>query len=159
MNPQTNYAKKIGVIFPILPRHFSKLLRKDYPVFIKFTNFNLKNCSKIIFYLSRKGTFVGEAEVKNIQKLDPKHVWSKLENRLFLEKSEFFDYVTISPIGKSARKTKKLTVFELKKIKQYRNPITSLFPATPSGRYLTIGMDKKLKKSQNIDYIEITNWC
>lgn len=121
INPEKSQI--IGCIFPILPNHVSNLFSQNQPVFVKFTKFYLNFCSKIIFYVSGKKILVCEAKVKKIRKMNQNQVWSSYGTRLFLGKKEYDKYATISPIGKSYRKIKTITVFELRKPKKFFNDI------------------------------------
>lgn len=137
--------EKVGCIFPILRHHVSNLFGKDQPVFVKFTRFKPENCSLIIFYVSGDKLLIGEANVENVERLDPNIVWSRYNDRLFLNQTEYNEYTKISPIGKTKRKIKEITVFELKDPRRYETSIKSIFTVPPSGRYLTQKMVREIR--------------
>lgn len=135
----------IGAIFPVLRDHVSNLFNGNRDVFVKFTRLNLSSGSTIVFYVSGEKLLGGEAKVTHIEKLTPDVAWSCYKDRVFLDEESWKKYAKISPISKEERKMRKLTVFELKNIRKYRKPITSVYPVTASGRYLTREMIKKIR--------------
>lgn len=145
MTDNSEKTNKIGYIFPILHKHISRVFDQEHPVFLKFTKLKTENCSKIVFYVSGKKLLIGDAQVENIERLDPNVVWSRYKDRLFLNEEEYIKYTKISPISKTKRKMKTLTIYELKNPRRYKNPIESIFPVTPSGRYLTQEMVRKIR--------------
>jgi len=129
--------KTIGVIFPILPEHVSKLFNSGKDVFVKFTSLSLENNFTIVFYVSGEKKLIGEGKITNITRLDPNLAWARYNGRIFLNEEEYFQYVDISPISKNKRKMTEITVMELRNIRRYKKPIDSIEPVTSSGRYLT----------------------
>ena len=140
-------VKKIGAIFPVLSEHVSNLFDWDRDVFVKFTNFNIKRGFTIVFYVSREQMLIGEAKVDHIEKLSPDLAWSRYKNRIFLDEEEYYKYVRVSPISGKERKMNRVTVFELRNVKQYKRPIKSMYPVTSSGRYLNEKMIEKIRSA------------
>ena len=137
----------VGAIFPVLPEHVPNLLDPGRDVFVKFTKLtNLRSGSTIVFYVSREKVLVGEGKVGAVEKLNPEVAWSRYKDRIFLDKEEYDSYTKISPISGEERKMRKLTVFVLNKVKTYRKPFGSIYPVTPSGRYLTKEMVNEIRK-------------
>lgn len=136
-----------GAIFPVLPEHVPNLFDRGRDVFVKFTRFtNLRTGSTIVFYVSREKVLVGEGRVKVVEKLNPEVAWSRYRDRIFLDKEDFDSYIEISPTSREKRKMRKLTVFVLNKVKKYQKPFGSIYPVTPSGRYLTKEMVNEIRK-------------
>jgi len=137
----------VGAIFPVLPEHVPNLFDHGRNVFVKFTKLtNLRTGSKIVFYVSREKVLVGEGKVKVIEKMNPKVAWSRYRGRIFLDEEEFDSYTEISPISGEKRKMRRVAVFVLNKVKKYRKPFRSIYPVTPSGRYLTKEMVNEIKE-------------
>ncbi|MGA2681494.1 MAG: DUF365 domain-containing protein [Candidatus Bathyarchaeia archaeon] len=106
-------------------------------VFAKYTNMcRLGVNSKIVFYATGGTGVVGEGIIERIEKFSPEKAWNCYESRLFLDYEEYKQYTLISPIGKTSRPLSEITVFVLKKIKQFRTRHLT-FKVTPSGAYLT----------------------
>ena len=77
---------------------------------------------------------------------DPETAWISYEEQLFLNETEYNRYVVRSPISGKDRKMNRITVFVLKDLRKYKNPMKPVFKVTPSGRYLTNEEYKQLKK-------------
>lgn len=138
-------VKKFGAIFPVKSEHVSNLFDHNRDVFVKFTKMNLKRGSILVFYVSREKLLIGEAMVGHIERLAPDVAWSRYKNRVFLDEEDYDKYVRVSPISRKKRKMKKVTVFELENIKQYKSPIESIYTVTSSGRYLNRKMVGKIR--------------
>ena len=136
----------VGAIFPISCEHFENLVSTNRNVFAKFTNLLVKPNSLIVFYGSGTKTLIGDARTTNVERLDPNTAWTRYGSRLFLDYVDYFNYTSISPIGKEKRKMSKITVFELKKIRRYPKAIKPYHTSTPSGRYLTQEMFDAIQK-------------
>lgn len=145
MSRERRRVKMIGAIFPILREHVSNLFGGDRDVFVKFTKLNLDRSSLIVFYVSREKLLFGEAKVGHIERLNPDAAWSRYRNRVFLNEEEYDRYVRVSPISKEDRKMHEVTVFELQNMRKYKRPVRSVYPITPSGRYLTKEMIDKIR--------------
>lgn len=134
-------------IFPVSSKNASSLFDQKRSVFVKFTKFvKLERGSRIVFYVSKEKKLVGEGTIVKVENLDPENAWISYEEQLFLNETEYNRYVVRSPISGKDRKMKRITVFVLKNLRKYKNPIKSVFKVTPSGRYLTNEEYKKLKK-------------
>lgn len=145
MSRESRRVKIVGAIFPILRKHISNLFSHDRVVFVKFTKMNLESGFTIVFYVSREKSLIGEAKVRHTERLSPDVAWSRYKNSLFLEEQEYNEYVRISPINKEKRKMSEVTVLELKNSRRYKKPVKPIYPVTPSGRYLTKQMVKKIR--------------
>lgn len=145
MNRELRRTKIIGAIFPVSSEHVSNLFRYNRDVFVKFTKLNLNSGSTIVFYVSGEKLFIGEAKVHRIEKLNPDIAWDRYKGRVFLDKEEYDEYAKISPISKEKRKMSEIIVFLLENIRKYKKPTRSIYPITPSGRYLTSKMIKKIR--------------
>ena len=145
MSRERRRIKIIGAVFPLLREHVSSLFGRDRDVFVKFTLLNLKKGYTIVFYVSGEKLLIGEAKVKHIERLDPDIAWSRYKDRVFLNKEEYGQYVRISPINNEERKMSKVTIFELENVMKYKKPVKSMYPVTPSGRYLTKKMIHKIR--------------
>lgn len=142
------HKEVVGAVFPIKPRHVPALFECNRDVFVKFTNLELENDFTIVLYVSGDKTFIGEAKVKQIRRMNPNDAWISYKERIFLNEREYSEYVNISPVSKAKRKMKEITVLELDRVRKYRKPIKSEFSVAPSGRYLTKEMANKIKSSR-----------
>ena len=145
MSRERRRVKIIGVIFPVLREHVCNLFSRDRDVFVKFTKWNLESGSTIVFYVSREKLLIGEAKVGNVERLNPDVAWSRYKDRIFLDEGEYDKYVRVSPISKEERKMSEVTIFELENMRKYKKPVGSIYPVTPSGRYLTKEMIDKIR--------------
>ena len=68
--------------------------------------------------------------------MKPETAWSRFGKQIFLNKSEYNQYVVKSPITQKDRKMTEITVFILRNLKRYKKPTMSMYNVTPSGRYL-----------------------
>ena len=121
------------------------MFRYNRDVFVKFTRLNLDSGSTIVFYVSGEKLLIGEAKVDHIERLNPDIAWDRYKGRVFLDKEEYDEYAKISPISKEERKMCEITVFLLENIRKYKKPTRSVYPVTPSGRYLTSEMIRKIR--------------
>ena len=121
------------------------MFRYNRDVFVKFTRLNLDSGSTIVFYVSGEKLLIGDAKVDHIERLNPDVAWERYKGRVFLDKEEYDEYARISPISKEERKMSEITVFLLENIRKYKKPTRSIYPVTPSGRYLTSKMIKKIR--------------
>ena len=137
--------KIIGAIFPILPKHVPALFGGNRDVFVKFTKFTLKEDMTIIFYVCGKKKLVGNGKIKSIEKMSPERAWSQYKGRIFLDKIEYYSYAKTSPISGEARKMNEIMVFTLTNMRKYKKPLSSLYPITPSGRYLSRKIESEIK--------------
>jgi len=130
-------SRKVGAIFPVLEEHVSNIFNGDHDVFVKFTKMKLKKGILLIFYVSRKKVLMGQAKIKNVEKLHPNVAWSLYNNRIFLNHKEYKKYVEISPISGKKRKMKEISAFTLTNIKKYDTPVLSTLAVTSAGRYIS----------------------
>ena len=114
-------------------------------IFIKFTNLRINIGYKILFYVSKHKILVGEAIISDFEKTTPFTLWEKYSNRIYLDKDDFDNYITFSPVTKEIRKMKKITVFKLDRVKRFKKPIKPTFLITPNGRYLTKKLSKEIQ--------------
>ena len=129
----------VDAIFPISAQHAKKIFDDKKDVFVKYTNFSkLTRNSKIIFYVSGEKLLFGEAKIEKVISLEPNAVWAKFSERLFLNEEELNEYSSNSPIERTYRKKRLMTVFELKNLKKYGKKISFPFGITAAGRYVTI---------------------
>jgi len=126
----------VGAIFPVSLIQAKRILEEDKRVFGKYTKFNrLKENDKLIFYVSGEKKLAGEAVIEKITCLTPTAAWMTYGAKLFLNKKEFEQYTSISPIGGKTRTSPKITLFLLKDVKKYDPAIQSSIKMTPSGCY------------------------
>jgi len=114
-------------------------------VFVKFTRLNLKSGFTIVFYVSGEKLLIGEAKIDHIERLAPEVAWAHYKGRVFLDEEEYDKYVRVSPISKEQRKMGLVTIFELENVRKYKRPVRSIYPATPSGLYLTKEMIDRIR--------------
>ena len=145
MDRELRRTKILGAIFPVSGEHASNLFSYNRDVFVKFTRLNLDSGSTIVFYVSGEKLLIGEAKVDHIERLNPDIAWDRYKSRIFLDKEEYDKYAKISPISKEERRMSEITIFLLENIREYKKPIRSIYPITPSGRYLTSEMIKKIR--------------
>jgi len=125
-----------GAIFPISPENVSSLFNQKKSAFIKFTKFKkLQRGSKIVFYTCKK--LVGEGIIEKVERVEPKIAWSHYGKQIFLNENQYSKYTARSPISGEDRKMTQITIFFLKSLKRYKNPIRCIYNVTPAGRYLT----------------------
>ena len=137
---------KLGAIFPILPENVERLFDQKQTVFVKYTKFKeLERGSKIVFYVSKEKKLIGEGTVERVEKANPKTAWAHYGRRIFLNETEYNQYVSKSPVDGRNRKTVEITLFILKKLKKYRNPVQWTYSITPSGFYITREKYKELR--------------
>ena len=153
LSREPRQIKRIGAIFPVLREHVSNLFGRGRDVFVKFTKLNLESGAIIVFYVSREGLLIGEAKVGNIERLSPDAAWSRYKNRMFLDEEEYYQYVRISPVSKEKRKMSEVTVFELENMRKYKEPVRSIYLVTPSGRYLTKKMIKRIRSLRTHSFV------
>lgn len=136
----------IGAIFSISNDNVNRLFFEGKSVFVKFTIFNrLSEGSKIVFYVSKEAKLIGEGTIEKIDKGNPKEIWERYKDRLFLDKEAYSKYVEVTAIGGGGlRGSKDITSFVLKDLKCFPKAILG-YRITPAGRYF----DKK-------EYSEIT---
>jgi len=128
----------IGAIFPISAENAVSIFDQKRSVFVKFTNLKkLKKGSKMVFYVSKQKKLVGEGVVLEVEKMKPEIAWIRYGNQIFLDESEYKQYVVKSPISGEDRKMAMITVFLLRKLKKYDKPVECMYNITPAGCYLT----------------------
>lgn len=136
-----------GAIFPILSGNVNSLFDQKRRVFVKFTRFKkLRKGSKIVFYVSKEKKLIGEGTIVKIEKTNPEIAWIRYGKQIFLNESEYNQYVVISPINGKDRKMTEITIFILKNLKRYKNPDECVYPVTPAGIYLTREEYQRIKK-------------
>jgi len=127
----------IGAVFSISPEHAVRIFDEGRTVFVKYTNFKrLDRNSRIVFFLSKEKRLVGEGIIEKTEKANPEDVWARYRRRIFLNKSEYDQYVTNSPIGGRNRKSEAITVFVLKDLMTYKKTDQLTYRVTPAGCYL-----------------------
>ena len=137
----------LGAIFPISSENVNSLFDQKRSVFVKFTKMvKLDKGSKIVFYVSKEKKLVGEGIIAKVEKTNPEVAWIRYGKQIFLNESEYNQYVRKSPISGKERKMTEITAFILKNLKRYKNPIRCIHRATPSGRYLTHEEYQRIKK-------------
>ena len=137
----------MGAIFPISPRNVDSLFDQKRSVFVKFTRFKkLEKGSKVVFYLSKKKTLIGEGTIAKVEKTKPETAWSLFGKQIFLNESEYNQYVAESPITGKDRKMTEITVFILRNLKKYKKPTMSMYKVPPSGRYLIPKEYQRIRK-------------
>ena len=137
----------MGAIFPISPRNVDSLFDQKRSVFVKFTRFKkLEKGSKVVFYVSKKKTLIGEGTIAKVEKTKPETAWSRFGKQIFLNESEYNQYVAESPITGKDRKMTEITVFILRNLKKYKKPTMSMYNVTPSGRYLAQKEYQRIRK-------------
>jgi len=128
----------IGAVFPISPEHAVRIFDEGRTVFVKYTRFSkLDRNSRIVFYLSGERRLIGEGSIEKIEKAKPESVWAHYGRRIFLDKMEYDQYVSNSPIGGRNRISEAITVFVLKNLRKYKKTDQLTYSVTPAGCYLT----------------------
>ena len=136
-----------GAIYPISSGNVNSLFDQKRSVFVKFTKFKkLEKGSKIVFYVSKKKTLIGEGTIAKVEKIKPETAWSRFGKQIFLNESEYNQYVVKSPITQKDRKMTEITVFILRNLKRYKKPTMSMYNVTPSGRYLKPEEYQRIRK-------------
>lgn len=126
-----------GFVFPIGSQHANSIFEKRKDVFVKFGRLRkLQAGAKAVFHVSGEKLLIGEAIIKNIERMTPEEVWKKYGTRLFLTRAELLEYARKSPLGKERRK-KELTVYVLAKVQKYKKPILPKRRMTIAGYYIT----------------------
>jgi hypothetical protein len=128
----------VGAIFPISPEHAARIFGEGRTVFVKYTRFTkLDRNSRIVFYLSKEKRLAGEGIVEKVEKANPETVWARYRKQIFVNKTEYNQYVSNSPIGGRNRKSEAITVFVLKNLRTYKKANQLMHRVTPAGCYLT----------------------
>lgn len=130
---------KMGAIFPISSENVMPLFDEGKTIFVKYTKFRkLEKGSKIVFYVSKEKILIGEGTAEKIEMVSPEIAWARYGKEMFLNKMQYNRYVTKSPVSGRNREMEEITVFVLKNLTKYRNPVQwKHHNITPSGRYLT----------------------
>jgi hypothetical protein len=106
--------------------------------FIKYTKFGrLAKDSKLVFYVSKEKKLIGEGTIERIEKTNPETAWTRYGGKMFLNETEYTQYVSTSAVGKKNRKMNEITVFILKNLRKFRNPVQCKSGVTPAGCYLS----------------------
>jgi hypothetical protein len=135
----------IGAVFPISSKHASRIFDEGRTVFAKYTKMTkINKKSKIIFYVSKEKTLIGEGVVKSVTKMTPSDAWSQYGANFFLNEEEYKRYTSWSAIEGRNRTTAEITVFVLECIRKYKQSL-HFRTITPSGCYLTAEDYNKLK--------------
>jgi hypothetical protein len=126
---------KVGVIYPILPEHFERLL-SNRTVFCKFGRMFVSSGpdTVVVFYQSGR-KLVGEGRVESISRLSPVEAIGKYRDRLFLNRDELLKYSTSSRWRRPPDTA--MLVFELKDLVRYPLPFMIHGMVPPAGRSLT----------------------
>ena len=130
--------KIAGFVFPIRREHADSIFENGKEVFVKFGG-ELKKLQvgmKAIFHVSVEKLLIGEATIKNIERMNPEDVWEKYSTKLFLTRAELLEYTRESPLGEERRK-RELSVYVLAKVKKYKKPMTPKRRMTIAGYYIT----------------------
>jgi hypothetical protein len=130
----------VGAVFPVSPGHAVRIFDKRRTVFVKYTNLTkLARNSRIVFYLSKEKRLIGEGIIEKTEKANPENVWARYGRRIFLNKIEYNQYVSNSPIGGRNRVSEAITAFVLKDLMTYKKTNQLTCRITPAGCYLTKG--------------------
>jgi hypothetical protein len=106
--------------------------------FVKYTKFRrLGKDFILVFYVSKETKLIGEGTIEMIEKTNPEKAWTRYSGKMFLHETEYAQYVSTSAVGKKNRKMNKITVFILKNLRKFRNPVQWKSSITPAGRYLS----------------------
>lgn len=81
-----------------------------------------------------------------VEKINPEIAWIRYGKQIFLNESEYNQYVVKSPISGKDRKMTEITIFIFKKLKKYKKPIKCMYDVTPSGRYIAREEYQQIKK-------------
>lgn len=137
----------LGAIFPISFGDVESLFDRKRSVFVKFTKFKkLEKGSRIVFYVSKEKKFIGEGTILKVEKINPDIAWIRYGKQIFLNESEYNQYVVKSPISGKDRKMTEITIFLLKNLKRYKKPTKCMYDVTPSGRYITQEEYQRIRK-------------
>jgi hypothetical protein len=114
------------------------MFKEGRTAFVKYTKFGkLGQDSRLVFYVSREKKLIGEGTIERIEKTDPETAWTRYGGKMFLNETEYSQYVSTSAVGKKNRKMVEITVFILKNLREFRSPVQWKSSVTPAGRYLT----------------------
>jgi hypothetical protein len=140
---QKDAPQVVGIIFPLLPQHAKRFLDDGKTIFVKFFGkeripLRLQPESKMFLYESKGNKeIVGEAKIVRVESVPASNVISAYGDNLFLDESEFADYVGI-------RRDKTMLVLVLVDAKRYSAPLKLDKSVTMAGRYMTQEMYLKL---------------
>lgn len=128
----------IGAIFPISSENVVPLFDGERKVFVKYTKFGkLDKNSKLVFYVSKEKQLIGEGTIERVERTKPETAWTKYGQQMFINESEFNHYTSKSPVDGRNRKMMEITIFVLKNLRKYENPMRWKSGITPAGCYLT----------------------
>ena len=137
----------LGAIFPISSENLVSIFDQKRSVFVKFTRLKkLKKGSKIVFYVSRQKKLAGEGIIVKVEKMKPEIAWIRYGKQIFLDESDYNQYVVKSPISGKDRKMTEITIFVLRNLKKYDNPTEYRYNITPAGCYLTQEEYQRIRK-------------
>jgi len=129
--------KIVGAVFPLPHGAIERLLSKESDIFAKFGRFlHLSKDHKILFYDSDIHAIVGEATIEKVVFMKPLAVWAKYGPRLFVNKDEFDEYVSKSPLGPRDLKNKVMTICLLRDPKKYSHAKRPARKMNMIGHYL-----------------------
>jgi len=135
---------KLNAIFPITSENVTPLFDERKTAFVKYTKFRkLEKGSKIVFYVSKEKKLIGEGTIVKVETTNPKIAWAHYSKQIFLDETEYNQYVAKSPVDKKSRKMTNITVFILRSLKRYKNPTQWVHDVTPSGCYVS---EEKLQR-------------
>jgi hypothetical protein len=135
----------LGIIYPLIPEHTSRLFEDRKTVFVKFVGKGvspqrLHPGSKLFIYESKgRMEIVGEAKIVEIGTATFGEVLEKYGDRLFLTPEELHEYV-------GDRIAKRMLVLVITNPRRYKSPIQLAKSVTMAGRYMTKGLLENLKQ-------------
>jgi hypothetical protein len=145
-----NFDKKEklkGIIYPVPKNLIDNLFNNGKKVFIKYIVSNSTRLIKrniVIFYESYGDKrLIGEGTIDNIEFLSPNEVIVKYKDILFINETQFYNY-----IKKSNKRNEKMLVISLINLIKYKKPIHLKESITMGGKYLTKEGYNKLISSQ-----------
>jgi len=129
--------KIVGAVFPLPHRAIERLLSKEKDAFAKFGRFlHLSKGQKMLFYDNSVQAIVGEATIEKVVHMKPSDVWAKYGHRLFVNKDEFDEYLSTTPLGPRDLKNKVMTICLLKDPQKYANAKKPARKMNMIGHYL-----------------------
>lgn len=131
-------SKIVGAVFPLPHEKVERLFSKERDIFAKFGHFlHLSKGQKIQFYDSDLHGIVGEATIIEVIYAEPAKVWAEYGPRLFLNKDEFDEYLSRTPLGSRNIKNKIMTLCRVKDPKKYPRPKKPIRKMNMIGHYLS----------------------
>jgi hypothetical protein len=130
----------MAVIYPLKSSLIQRFFDKQKDIYVKYLphpTTRLEPGDKLLFYRTKSDKkVIGEATIITINFLNVKNAIEKYNDRIFLSKDELTQY--------SRKRTTKMLVLELNKIKKYNNPVSASKKISMTGLHLKNSEYKEL---------------